>query len=260
MHPLASAGSENWGQLLSAALLVMVRVSGLMVFAPIFSSNAIPVRIKAVFALAVSILLAPVAAGLPMARSEITVEGLLGELGIGLVFGLSLALLNEMLTFAGQLLGIQFSLSLVNLLDPNSAVQTPIMGQMFSLMGSLVLLGAGLHRTLIAALLRSFAEAPLGGVVIHGAVGPTLAAMAGGVFVAALQLAAPVLTATVLVEVSVALLGRLSPQLPVMSITVPAKTIVGYVVLIGSLALWPRFIEARFAGLLDAAVGLMRHA
>ena len=43
-----------------------------------------------------------------------------------------------------------------------------------------------------------------------------------------------------------------------LAITVPAKTMAGYVVLIGSLALWPRFIEARFAGLLDAATELLR--
>ncbi len=80
---------------------------------------------------------------------------------------------------------------------------------------------------------------------------------AGGLFLAALELAAPVLAATLLVEVAVALLGRLSPQLPVMSLTVPLKTLTGFVILMGSLALWPRFIEARFAGLLDMAERLI---
>ena len=60
-----------------------------------------------------------------------------------------------------------------------------------------------------------------------------------------------------LVEIAVALLGKLSPQLPVMSLTVPLKTLTGFVILIGSLALWPRFIEARFAGLLDMAERLI---
>jgi flagellar biosynthetic protein FliR len=60
-----------------------------------------------------------------------------------------------------------------------------------------------------------------------------------------------------LVEVSVALLGKLSPQLPVMMMTVPMKTLTGFAILIGSLALWPRFIEARFSGLLDLAERLI---
>ena len=80
---------------------------------------------------------------------------------------------------------------------------------------------------------------------------------AGGIFVAAVELAAPVLAATMLVEIAIALMGKLSPQLPVMSLTVPIKTLTGFVILAGSLALWPRFIEARFAGLLDLAQQLI---
>ena len=80
---------------------------------------------------------------------------------------------------------------------------------------------------------------------------------AGGVFLAALELAAPLLAATLLVEISVALLGKLSPQLPVMMLSVPVKTLTGFALLTGSLALWPRFIEARFAGLLDMAERLL---
>ena len=57
--------------------------------------------------------------------------------------------------------------------------------------------------------------------------------------------AAPVLAATMLVEIAVALLGKLSPQLPVMNLTVPFKTLTGFALLTGSLALWPRFVEAR---------------
>ncbi len=66
---------------------------------------------------------------------------------MGLVFGLSLMLLNEALTFAGTLLGLQFSFSLVNLLDPNSMIETPVLGQMLSWLGVLVIIGAGLDRS-----------------------------------------------------------------------------------------------------------------
>ena len=54
-----------------------------------------------------------------------------------------------------------------------------------------------------------------------------------------------------------ALLGKLSPPLPVISLSVPLKTLTGFVLLLGSLALWPRFIEARFSGLLDVAERLI---
>jgi len=86
---------------------------------------------------------------------------------------------------------------------------------------------------------------------------PAIVRAAAGVFLAAVELAAPVLAATMLVEVAVALLGKLSPQLPVMMLTVPMKTLTGFALLAGSLALWPRFVEARFAGLLDLAERLI---
>ncbi len=239
-------------------VLVMIRLSGLMVFAPMFSSQAIPARVKAVFVLALSILLAPVVAALPDAHVSLGVLPVLGEVLAGMLFGLSLSLLNELLVFAGQVMGLQFSFSLVNLMDPNSQVQTPVLGQMFSLLGGMVLIAAGLDRVLIAAVIRSFALAPVGATLISGRTGLALIGMTGGVFIAALQLSAPVIAATVLVELSVALLAKLSPQLPVLAITVPAKTTLGYLGLLGSLALWPRFLEARFDALLDQAMSLLR--
>jgi flagellar biosynthetic protein FliR len=153
--------------------------------------------------------------------------------------------------------GLQFSFSLVNLLDPASSIQTPLMGELFQLMGTLVVIGAGLDRIVLASMVRSFRAAPLGTFAIAPPSALAIVRAAGGIFLAAVELAAPVLAATLLVEVAVSLLGKISPQLPVMNLTVPLKTLTGFVILAGSLALWPRFIEARFSGLLDLAERLI---
>jgi flagellar biosynthetic protein FliR len=243
--------------LLSALTLALVRVSGMVAFAPFFASTALPMRAKAVFVGAVAFLIAPLLAALPNARTSISFSALLGELAIGLVYGLSLSLLNEMLLFAGQIAGVQFSFSLVNLLDPASSIQTPLLGDLFQLMGTLVLITAGLDRILLASVIRSFRVAPLGAFVFTQPTALAITRAASGIFLAALELAAPLLAATMLVEIAVALLGKLSPQLPVMALTVPLKTVVGFAILAGALALWPRFIEVRFAGLLDMAERLI---
>jgi flagellar biosynthesis protein FliR len=248
---------SDWGSFLSAMVLVLVRVSGLVAFAPFFSSTAIPVRAKAVFVGLVALLLAPLVAALPHAQASITSSAIVGELAVGLVYGLSLTLLNEMLLFAGQIVGVQFSYSLVNLLDPASAIQTPLLGDLFQLMGTLVVIAAGLDRILLASVIRSFRAAPLGAFALSPVSAIAIVRAAGGIFLAALELAAPVLAATMLVEIAVSLLGKLSPQLPVMSLTVPLKTLTGLAVLAGALALWPRFIEARCSDLLDMAEKLI---
>jgi flagellar biosynthesis protein FliR len=228
MNREASSLINDWPQYLTAAVLVIVRLSGLMVFAPLFSSAAIAPRIKVGFVFAMTVLLAPAVAAVPNARVTLDMKAVLGELGVGLVFGLSLTLLNEALVFAGMLLGMQFSFSLVNLLDPNSKIETPVLGQMLGWLGLLVMIGAGLDRSLIAA-------------------------VAGGIFLAGLQLAAPVIAAALAVEVTIALVARLSPQLPAMVVSIPVKTMVSYVVLLASLGVWPGWIERHFTALLDAA-------
>jgi flagellar biosynthesis protein FliR len=247
----------DWSTFLSAMTLALVRVSGMLVFAPFFSSNAFPMRAKAALVLTVSYLLAPMVAGLPNARTEIGFAALIGELAVGLIYGLTLALLQEMLLFAGQIAGVQFSFSLVNLLDPSTHIETPLLGDLFQLMGTLVIIAAGLDRILLASLIRSFDAVPLGSYALAPVTGLAIVRAAGGVFLAGVELAAPVLAGTILVEIAIALFGRLSPQLPVMSLTVPVKTLTGFAILTGSMALWPRFIEARFAGLLDLAERLL---
>jgi flagellar biosynthetic protein FliR len=247
----------EWSHFLSAMTLAMVRISGIVAFAPFFSSTALPVRAKIGFTLVVAYLLAPLVASLPYAQAEISFSSLVGELAVGLVYGLTIALLNEMLLFAGQIVGLQFSFSLVNLLDPASSIQTPLMGELFQLMGTLVVITAGLDHILFASMVRSFRVVPMGSFAMASVTTSGIAHAAAGIFLAGVELASPVLAATLLVEVAVSLLGKLSPQLPVMSLTVPLKTLTGFALLAGSLALWPRFIEARFAGLLDLAEKLL---
>jgi flagellar biosynthetic protein FliR len=237
--------------------LALVRVSGMLVLAPFFSSSALPARTKAALVLTIAFLLGPLVASLPNAHAEIGFAALLGELAVGLVYGLTLVLLQEMLLFAGQITGMQFSFSLVNLLDPSTHIETPLLGDLFQLMGTLVIIAAGLDRILLASLVRSFRAVPLGTYGMSPMAAVATLRAAGGIFLAGVELAAPVLAGTILVEVAVALLGRLSPQLPVMSLTVPLKTITGFAVLAGSIALWPRFIEGRFAGLLNLAERLI---
>lgn len=247
----------DWSTFLSAMTLAAVRASGILAFAPFFSSTALPARAKAAFVLTVAFLLSPLISALPNAHAAIGFGALLGELGVGLVYGLTLALLQEMLLFAGQIAGVQFSFSLVNLLDPSTHIETPLLGDLFQLLGTLVMIAAGLDRILMASLVRSFHAVPLG---TYGLVPPTamgIVRAASGVFLAGVELAAPLLAGTMLVEIAVALIGRLSPQLPVTSLTIPLKTLLGFGILAGSISLWPRFIEARFASLLDFAEGLI---
>lgn len=246
-----------WNQFWSSTILVLIRLSAVAAWAPYFSSIALPARTKAIFVLLMATLLAPVIAELPESHPTLGLAAILSEVAVGMLFGLTLALLNEMLTFAGEMIGLQLSFSLVNLLDPSSTIQTPLMSELFQLLGTLVVITGGLDRILLRSLVRSFRAAPLGAFVLPPLTSAVLIRATGGIFLAGLELAAPVLAATLLVDVAVALMGKLSPQLPVMSLTVPIKTMPGFMLLAASLAVWPRFIEGHFDHLLDMAQHLI---
>jgi len=210
----AQTVGSHWPKLAAATTLCLVRISAMLALAPFFSSRSIANRSKAIFLLSICVLLGPTLA-LEAVHSaldrpiELSFSGLLGEVAVGALYGLTLTLFNEMLLLAGQIVGVQFSFSLVNLLDPASEIQTPLMGDLFQLLGTLVLIGAGLDRVLLASMVRSIHAVPLGSFPISAipASARVLVPLLSGSFFAAIQLAAPVLAATMLVEVSVASLG-----------------------------------------------------
>jgi flagellar biosynthetic protein FliR len=248
----------QWSAMASTLVLILIRVSVVMAIGPLFSSRVFAVRTKIIFALLLTWLVAPVAT---LQAPTLGVASVMGELAVGGVYALTLAMLSEILLLAGQVAGVQFSFSLVNLLDPSSEIQTPLLADLFQLFGLWILFAAGLDRLLLHSLMRSLRALPPGAFVLHPAtIARELTPMLSGAFFAALQLVAPLLAVTVLVDIAVALVGRLAPQLPVISMTIPLKTLLGLAILIGTLALWPRYLEARFDELLSAAEHLLRQA
>lgn len=254
----AAVSGNSLQAFLSAGLLLTMRLASALVTMPVFNSPGIPARVKALLVLVLAVLLTPIAQAVPGAQLALTAPALLSEVVVGLSFGLSLALLNEALLFAASLMSTAFSFSLANLLDPNSMVETEVLGTVLSWMGVLVLLAAGLHRTMLAALIRTLQTAPLGHVLNANHAGEALLKGASGIFLAGLQLAAPVVAAALLVEVAIGLVGRMAPALPAQIASVPIKTLISYGVLIGALALWPAWIEHRFVALLDTAQRSLR--
>lgn len=239
--------------LLAAGVLVLLRFGSAMVTLPVFSSVAIPSRVKAMLVLVLTLVITPVAAYQPNADLKLSGPALVSEVIVGLCFGLTLMLLSEALVFSAALMGSAFSFSLANLVDPNSQVETEVLGTVLNWLGMLVILAAGLHRTMLAALMRTLTTVPLGHAPVGSTSAQTFALMASGIFLSGVQLAAPVLAAAILVEVAVGLVSRLAPAMPAQIASVPVKTIVSYIVLIGGLSLWPLWIERHFTALLDTA-------
>jgi flagellar biosynthetic protein FliR len=79
-------------------------------------------------------------------------------------------------------------------------------------------------------------------------------------FVAGLQIAAPVVVASLFADAALGFIGKASPQLPVLFVGISIKNLLGLALLCGGVALWPRFFDARFGRALDASERILKLA
>ena len=230
------------------AAAIAFRVGGAFTFMPFFGSVAIPLRVKAVLVLLCTALLHPqtpvaLASVSPMALTQLV----LGELMLGLLMGLCLQFAFEAVQLAGQIGGFQLSFSLVNVLDPQTNVDTPVLANFEQLATLFLFLQMNVHHWILRAIQKSFERVPLGSVSFSVEQVRVLFHAAGGMWLAGLQLAAPLLLATVVIDVTVGFVSKAAPQVPVLFLSVPMKTLLGFGVLAASLGLWPGFFERQFS-------------
>ena len=88
MPMIPAIDPAGWERLLKAALLVSIRISGLFVFAPVFSSQALPPKVKSVFLLVLTVVLAPIAAAIPSSHIEVDLRSILGEVALAALLGI----------------------------------------------------------------------------------------------------------------------------------------------------------------------------
>jgi flagellar biosynthetic protein FliR len=245
----------------TAVVAVGARVSGLLVFTPFLGSDAIAPRIKIGLVVLLTALLYPVCGPRQL---SLTAGGalrmMLSEALVGLLIGLSAQFVFEAAQFAGQVMGTQVGFGLVNIIDPNTQVDTPVLAVFAQTITMLIFLQLGVHRWLLRGLANSFGYLPAGTAIAGGAVARQLLHAAGGILLAGVQLAAPALIATLLADMVLGFLGKASPQLPVLFLGLSVKSMVGLSVLALSLKYWPAIFERYFTSAIHSGERLLQLA
>jgi len=237
----------NLTNLIAPLLSVGLRVSGLVMFAPLFGSAALLPRIKALLVIVLTAVLYP-SLGARVSAVEVAQWPLVmvRELAIGIGLGLAANLVFDALQLAGQVLSIQMGYSLVSILDPQTQVESTVMSLFVQMIAMLVFLGLNVHHALLRAIAASFEYLP----VQTATLSPSFAAAAlrtgGMVFALGLQIAAPVVAATLVADVVIGLMGKASPQMPLMLLGPAIKSLLGAAVLLGAMRYWPLQLERYF--------------
>ncbi|MFZ0745684.1 MAG: flagellar biosynthetic protein FliR [Terracidiphilus sp.] len=233
--------------IISGLLTVSVRLTGLMLFAPFFGSIAIPPRVKAIFVCALTLLLFPTV-GKEIAPHSLSEWPLLvfTEFLIGAGMGIATNIVFEAVQLSGQVLGVQMGYSLVNILDPQTQVDTTVMAMFYQSIVMLLFLQMDVHYWLLRAIGNSFLYLPPGTAHLSSLFTLQLLKTVGEMFGLGIQIAAPVLSATLVADIVLGLLGKASPQMPLMLLGPAVKSLLGLTILIATLKYWPDLFRHLF--------------
>jgi len=219
-------------QQVAGFFLVLARVSPLFVLAPLFSSQLMPARVRGIVAVALTIGLVPV-----VARERIPVEtfqlaGLIGkELLVGLAFAFALGALFAALSVAGTFLDTSIGFSFGSIVDPITGSSAAVLSQLYALIGVLIFIAIGGDAWVMQGLARTYDLVPLDQFPSLGSMTAGALKAFVGIFVAAIQVAGPVMLALILTDAAFGLVSRVVPQLNVFAVGFAAKIVVGLLIL-----------------------------
>lgn len=229
-------------------LLVLFRLSGLMVFAPILASTIIPAKVRALMAVMFTLAIYP---ALPAAQLGIVPGSAyaalpgdvlslaplaFGEVLIGLAIGLLAAMPMHAVQLGGLIMGQQAGMNLGSVYNPLLETESDAVGQLLQYVAMVIFVAAGGLEALFLALATTFAHVPVG----HGiGVLPPLQLLTGltsSGFELALRVSAPVLCIILIETVVSSFVMKTMPQLNIMSIGFAVKIVAMLLALVAGLA------------------------
>lgn len=223
--------------------LILTRVSGLFMTAPVFGSKWAPRRVRALISVALALLVTPLylETEIEAPQSILDLIVLLGKESIlGLSLGLAVLILFSGAQLAGFIVSQMSGMQLAEEIDPSLQMRTTVFGQLLDLTAVAVFVCIGGHRQVLGALLDAFEWMPPG----QGRFAPNLLAAVGEItaqsFVLGIRAAAPVMAALLISTLIVGLISRTLPQLNTFALGFGLNSVVllGSLILMFGAAVW----------------------
>ncbi|HEY8311055.1 MAG TPA: flagellar biosynthetic protein FliR, partial [Gemmatimonadaceae bacterium] len=200
----------------TVAVLVALRLTGLMLIAPVFSAATVPVKWRTALLVLLTVVVQPIAYANMRVIPDITPASAMGELIVGFGIGIGAALLVGAAQSAGELLAIQIGLSGASLLDPLTKQSSPVLANFLSLFAITILLSLNVHLGMIEALADSLRAVPVGSAMDLHAGLANLLSLGSTLFLVGLRFAAPVIATVMVGNAALAVLSRATPQLNIL--------------------------------------------
>ena len=219
--------------------LVLFRVAGIVVLAPLLGSMAIPVKVKVMMALMISMAvfpLVPPIAFIPNSLMSLAMA-VAGEMLIGITMGFVLSLLFVGVQFGAEMISYQMGLAMARLVDPMTEVSTTVLSQFYLLLTTLIYVLMNGHLVLIKSLAQTFNSIPLLSTFSGIPVLKICIEVLSSAFKMGICIAGPVLVALFLATAALGFISRTMPQLNILAAGFPIRITLAFVLLIASLGM-----------------------
>ena len=253
MISLTTGQLDAW---LAQVLWPFIRVGSCFMVAPAFGALFVPARIRIVLAGAIALIIAPLVPSppdiAPFSATGVVVT--VQQIIIGIAIGFSLQILFDAVTLGGQLLANSMGLSFAFNTDPMHGVETPVLGQLYSMLVMLTFLALDGHLKLIEVLVDGFRTLPVGTTGLGQDGVWSIVVWGSLLFSGALQIALPGVTALLIVNVAFGVMSRAAPQLNLFAVGFPISLVFGLLIVLAGLP----SMQTTFVHLLSDSFELLR--
>ncbi len=229
---MITIASADLNAMIAAFIFPLARILALLSAAPPYNSGSLPRRARLILGLAITLAIAPGLDNLPAVApaSGIGLLVMAEQMLIGYAMGFSLRLVFSAIDLAGTVFSTQMGLGFATSYDPMSTSQTPVVSEMIGILALLMFMAIDGHLMVLSTLAQSFRALPIG-VLPGSASWANLANAVAIVFSAGLLLALPIITALLITNTALGILGRVSPQLNLIVIGFPVTIALGFAAL-----------------------------
>jgi len=204
---------------------------------PVFSSSFVPVRARLMLAIGFTVVIAPVIPPVPLIDA-LSIQGVLlivQQILIGIFMGFIFHMVFAVFTIGGQVVAMQMGLGFATMIDPVNGSQAPVLSMFFILLVTLLFFIMDGHLATIGLLADSFYSFPISTEFIEKQNFWTMVMWASNMFSSAVLVALPAVTALLLVNMSLGIIGRAAPQLNIFAVGFSITIAGGFYIIMVSL-------------------------
>jgi len=242
---------------LEAVMLAGVRMVAFLVIAPPFSYNAFPLRIKAMLGIGLAIAVSP---RVTATYQSLNTAGFFGalvlEILVGGLLGFLVFVIFAAVQSAGGLIDMFSGFQMAQGYDPQAMVNGAQFTRLFQMTALALLFASGGYQLIIGGLVRSFTALPLGGGIDMAAPMQALIGSVSQMFLAAVQIAGPLLVVLFLADAGLGLITRVAPALNAFALGFPLKILITLTLAATVYVALPHIVSTLTGDAVDALMGV----